>query len=49
MLPILREAGGRFTDWRGASTVWNGDGVATNAALHEPVLEILRSEARRDT
>jgi histidinol phosphatase-like enzyme (inositol monophosphatase family) len=45
--PILREAGGRFTTWRGEETIWGPDGVATNAALHEPVLSVLKSERRR--
>lgn len=46
MLPILREAGGHFTDWRGTATVHGGDGVATNGALHGAVLDILRTERR---
>jgi histidinol phosphatase-like enzyme (inositol monophosphatase family) len=45
--PILREAGGRFTTWSGEETIWGPDGVATNAALHEPVLAALRAERRR--
>jgi histidinol phosphatase-like enzyme (inositol monophosphatase family) len=45
--PILREAGGRFTTWRGEETIWGPDGVATNGALHEQVLSVLRSERRR--
>lgn len=48
MLPILREAGGSFTDWKGNPTIHGGDGVATNAALAEPVREFLRTERRRD-
>jgi histidinol-phosphatase len=47
MLPILREAGGRFTDWQGQETIYSGDGVATNAALHGAVLDILRAETKR--
>jgi fructose-1,6-bisphosphatase/inositol monophosphatase family enzyme len=43
---ILCEAGGRFTNWRGEETVQGPDGVATNGALHEPVLKILRAERR---
>lgn len=46
MLPILREAGGRFTDWKGEETIYSGDGVATNAALHSAVLDILQSEKK---
>jgi histidinol-phosphatase len=48
MIPILREAGGRFSNWAGEETIWGSDGFATNAVLHAPVLEILRSEKRRD-
>ena len=47
MVPILREAGGVFTDWRGNPTHLNGDGIATNAALNTQVLEILKAEKRR--
>jgi histidinol phosphatase-like enzyme (inositol monophosphatase family) len=47
LLPILTEAGGHFTTWRGEATIWGADGVSTNAALHEPVIEILKSEKRR--
>jgi histidinol phosphatase-like enzyme (inositol monophosphatase family) len=42
LLPIVEEAGGRFTDWRGARTIRGGDAVATNGALHAPVLDLLR-------
>jgi histidinol-phosphatase len=48
MIPILREAGGHFTDWRGKAHIWGNDGVATNAALHDAVLQILRAEKRRE-
>jgi histidinol phosphatase-like enzyme (inositol monophosphatase family) len=48
MLPILREAGGRFADWTGAPTIHGPDAFAANDALYEPVLDILRGEARRD-
>jgi histidinol-phosphatase len=46
--PILREAGGRFTNWAGEETIHGPDGVATNGALHEQVLSVLKSERRRD-
>ena len=48
MLPVLREAGGHFTDWKGNATIRGGEGVATNAALAGHVHPILRSETRRD-
>ncbi len=47
--PILREAGGHFTTWRGEATIWGPDAVSTNAALHDEVIAILRAERRRET
>jgi len=47
MLPILQEAGGQFTDWRGEPTVWGKDAVATNGHLHNTVLQILKAEKVR--
>jgi histidinol phosphatase-like enzyme (inositol monophosphatase family) len=41
LIPILREAGGRFTDWRGQVTIDGGDAVSTNGALHDAVLRRL--------
>ena len=42
ILPIVVEAGGRFTDWKGNATVRGGDGVGTNGKLHDAVLGHLR-------
>jgi histidinol-phosphatase len=42
MQPILEEAGGRFTDWRGEATVHSGEGIATNGLVAEEVLAIVR-------
>lgn len=45
-LVVVTEAGGWFTDLRGVATAEGGDGVATNRALHEAVLELVgRREA----
>ena len=41
LLPIIEEAGGRFTDWRGNRTILGGDGFATNGTLHEAVLRMV--------
>lgn len=38
LLPILQEAGGRFTDWRGNAVTDGGDAVSTNGVLHGEVL-----------
>ena len=42
LVPILREAGGRYTSWAGEETIHAPDGVSTNAALHDRVLAVLR-------
>ena len=44
--PIFREAGGKFSTWSGEDTIWGPDGVATNGALSEHVLKVLRAEKR---
>lgn len=41
LYPIVTEAGGSFTDWRGRATAFGGDIIATNAALAKPVRDIL--------
>jgi histidinol-phosphatase len=35
---IVEEAGGRFTDFRGAPTVASGEAIASNGHLHDVVL-----------
>jgi histidinol phosphatase-like enzyme (inositol monophosphatase family) len=37
LLPILEEAGGVLTDWRGRRTAFGGDTIATNSALASTV------------
>jgi histidinol-phosphatase len=44
--PVLEEAGGSFTDWRGESTIYSGEGIATNGLLLSEVLAITRSASR---
>lgn len=41
LLPIVVEAGGMFTDWRGRPTAFGGDAIATNANLAQATREIL--------
>lgn len=41
LLPIIVEAGGVFTDWRGNATAFGRDAIATNAKLATEVREIL--------
>ena len=39
---VVREAGGRFGDWRGGPGIDSGDGLATNGLVHDQVLALLR-------
>jgi len=48
LLPVVEEAGGRFTDWRGRRTIRGGEAVATNGALHDDVLLLLGTPADSD-
>jgi histidinol-phosphatase len=45
LIPILEEAGGRFTDWRGRVTTDGGDAVSSNGTLHDEILSRLRAPA----
>jgi histidinol phosphatase-like enzyme (inositol monophosphatase family) len=40
IVPVLREAGGRFTSWHGDESAAAPDGVATNGLLHDTVLAV---------
>jgi len=42
LLPIIEEAGGTFTDWRGARTADGGNAIATNGLLFDEVMALLR-------
>jgi histidinol-phosphatase len=42
LIPIVIEAGGRFTDINGVDGPWNGTACATNGLLHNTVLATLR-------
>ncbi len=43
LIPILREAGGTCTDWKGVETVTGGDGVSVVPALKDTVLYVLKN------
>jgi histidinol-phosphatase len=43
LLPIMEEAGGTFTDWRGVRTVDGGNAIATNGLLFTEVMKIIES------
>jgi histidinol-phosphatase len=41
LLPVVEEAGGTFTDWRGHRTIHSGNSVATNGLLFREVMQII--------
>jgi histidinol-phosphatase len=40
--PVVEEAGGKFTNWSGESTVFGGDGVGSNGLVHDEVMLMLK-------
>ncbi len=44
LLPIIEEAGGTFTDWRGERTVNGGNALSTNGVLFDEVMRMVSSE-----
>lgn len=42
---VLEEAGGTFTDWSGTPTIYGGEAIATNGALFEAVMQMVRPAA----
>ena len=45
LIPILQEAGGRFTDWGGQVDINGGDAISTNGGLHDQMLRLLAAHA----
>lgn len=43
LLPIMEEAGGTFTDWRGERTVNGGNSIATNGLLFDEVMTVVKN------
>ena len=48
-VPIITEAGGRFTSVTGKQTLTDGSALATNGALHEAFLDVLRPASKAET
>ena len=44
LIPIVTEAGGQLTGWRGGNAIESGSAVTTNGALHDVVVSMLTSE-----
>jgi histidinol phosphatase-like enzyme (inositol monophosphatase family) len=47
LLPIMEEAGGTFTDWRGVRTADGGNAIATNGKLFEEVMSVIKHRTER--
>jgi histidinol-phosphatase len=47
LLPIMEEAGGTFTDWRGVRTADGGNAIATNGRLFEEVMSVVMHGTER--
>ena len=45
LVPIVEEAGGRFTSITGEPGPWHGNSLATNGRLHDAVLALLADDA----
>jgi len=46
LLPIMEEAGGTFTDWRGERTIAGGNSIATNGVLFDEVMRLVAADER---
>jgi histidinol-phosphatase len=44
LLPIIEEAGGTFTDWKGRRTASGGNAISTNGVLFEEVMKIVSGQ-----
>ena len=42
LLPVIEEAGGRFTDWHGRRTIHSGDAFGSNGVVAAEVLALLK-------
>ncbi len=43
VMPVIEEAGGRYTDWQGVPSIQTGNGVGSNGHVHDQVLAMLKS------
>lgn len=46
LLPIMEEAGGTFTDWRGVRTISGENSIATNGVLFDEVMRLVAADER---
>jgi len=41
LMPVIVEAGGTFTDWTGAPTIYSGEAIATNRLLFDATMRLI--------
>jgi len=44
LAPVVAEAGGTFTDWRGEKTIRGGNAISTNGVLFDEVMRVIKGE-----
>lgn len=49
LLPVVEEAGGTFTDWKGQRTINGGNAIATNGLLYEDVRRVISENIKEST
>jgi histidinol phosphatase-like enzyme (inositol monophosphatase family) len=42
VMPVIEEAGGRYTDWQGKPSIQTGNGIGSNGRVHDTVLAMLK-------
>ena len=48
LVPIITEAGGRFTSFKGVDSIGDRSSLATNGVLHSAFLDLLHADARSE-
>ena len=46
IIPLIEEAGGKFSDWKGAKSIFASDVLVTNGILHQQILERLSKKPK---
>ena len=41
LLPVIREAGGTFTDWKGNPTIYGAEAIGTNGHVYDEVMRLV--------
>lgn len=47
IIPLIEEAGGKFSDWKGNKSIYAPDVLVTNGILHQQILDRLANKVQR--